>query len=330
MASISSQLPTSRRNSQHRTSVVSRPDIADRTRFLIGASLASATKSSYSNSLKLFDKFREEFNLPSTWPPPLNQLVDFISYLSLKSYSPSSVKLSMSAISFCCKIRNLNDSTNSFLVSKMLTGLSRTHKRKDLRMPVTSEILCKIILALPNICSSQYESILFSSLFSLAFFGFFRVGELVQNSKITVAHALQVHNICLVPDSNSVRIFVPYSKTDQSGKGCTIQLPSSSSIICPVALLKSFLEVRPAYPGSFFKHRAGEPVTRYQFVSVLKKALLAAGIHSNLYNSHSFRIGAATAAHAAGMDGDSIALFGRWKSDCYKSYIRIPTQKLMK
>ena len=329
MASISPQLSTSRRNSLHRTNVISRLDIEDRTRLLIGSSLSQTTKSSYSNSLKLFDNFREEFNLLPTWPPPLNYLVNFISYLSLKSYSPSSIKLSMSAVSFCCKIRNLNDPTHNFIICKMLSGLSRIDKRKDLRMPVTLEILVKVILALPNICSSQYESFLFSSLFSLAFFGFFRVGELVQSSKTTVAHALQVQNVCIIPESNSLSIFVPYSKTDQFGKGCTIQLPPSSSIVCPVVLLKSFLRLRPPFPGSFFKHCNGEPVTRYQFVSVLKKALLAAGIHSSLYNSHSFRIGAATAAHAAGMDGDRIAHLGRWKSNCYKSYIRIPTQKLI-
>ena len=135
-------------------------------------------------------------------------MIDFISNLSLKSYSVSSIKLSMSAISFCCKMKNQNETTNNFIVNKMLTGLSRINKRKDSRMPVTPEILRKIVLALPTICLSTYESKLFSSLFTMAFFGFFRVGELVQSSKATIGHALQAENICFMPELNSIRILL--------------------------------------------------------------------------------------------------------------------------
>ena len=43
-------------------------------------------------------------------------------------------------------------------------------------------------------------------------------------------------------------------------------------------------------------------------------------------STHSFRIGAATTAAAAGHPRWLIQAMGRWTSDCYKVYLRIPDQ----
>ncbi|KAJ8315494.1 hypothetical protein KUTeg_007644 [Tegillarca granosa] len=56
------------------------------------------------------------------------------------------------------------------------------------------------------------------------------------------------------------------------------------------------MSIRPGYVGAFFCNLSGTPVTRYQLISILKKCLAAAGFDSNLNESHSFRIGAATTA----------------------------------
>ena len=41
-------------------------------------------------------------------------------------------------------------------------------------------------------------------------------------------------------------------------------------------------------------------------------------------DTHSFRIGGATAAFAAGVPESAIQLLGRWSSDAYRAYLRIP------
>ncbi|VDI23821.1 Hypothetical predicted protein, partial [Mytilus galloprovincialis] len=68
-------------------------------------------------------------------------------------------------------------------------------------------------------------------------------------------------------------------------------------------------------------------VTRYQFNAVLKKALNVANITSDNFQSHSFRIGAASQSSKMGFSDDEIQDFGRWESKAYKRYIRIPTLK---
>ena len=48
---------------------------------------------------------------------------------------------------------------------------------------------------------------------------------------------------------------------------------------------------------------------------------LMLGLSSDSYNGHSFRFGAATAAHEARLNDHLIQTLGRWSSDCYTRYI---------
>ncbi|XP_055955152.1 uncharacterized protein LOC126812595 [Patella vulgata] len=54
----------------------------------------------------------------------------------------------------------------------------------------------------------------------------------------------------------------------------------------------------------------------------------AAGLNTHLYKAHSFRIGAASAACSGGHSMEAIQRMGRWNSDAYKKYIRIPVLQL--
>ena len=51
---------------------------------------------------------------------------------------------------------------------------------------------------------------------------------------------------------------------------------------------------------------------------------------SQCYNTHSFRIGAATTARQVNIPDAIIKMLGRWKSDAYQSYIKTPPQELSK
>ncbi|KAJ8313074.1 hypothetical protein KUTeg_010447 [Tegillarca granosa] len=161
------------------------------------------------------------------------------------------------------------------------------------------------------------------------FFGFFRIGELVVSSINRHGHALQSNNIHFLEQINSLEIFIPHSKTDQSGRGSVLLIPATYLPICAVKAVKSFMNIRPPYFGTFFCHLSGQPVSRYQFNCVLRKCLNFAQIDSKLYKSHSFRTGAATTCSILGVDENKMAELGRWKSNSYKSYIRVPSSELV-
>ena len=296
---------------------------------LLTASIAPKTKLAYGSGLKAFNDFRDSYNKAHTWPPNTQDIVDFLACLSLKGSAPSTARSYLSAIGYHCKMLQVADSTQTFVVKKVLLGMSRLGSQKDKRLPITKELLHRIIMVLSTVCFNQYEASLFQAAFTLAFFGFLRIGELVFDSPTQCGHTLAFHNVQVQDQDNVLEIFLPHSKTDQSGKGTMIVLSAVRSPLCPVNALRVFLLKRPKLQGPLFVHYNGIPVTRYQFSAVLKKALACIGAPPNSYSTHSFRIGAATAAASKGISEDGIKEFGRWESKAYKSYVRIPSSDLL-
>lgn len=296
---------------------------------LLNASVSVATKRVYDTGLDRFEDFRRSCNAGSDWPPTLRSVVEFVAYLSTQEMAPSTVKSYLSGISFKCKLNGFADVTQFFIVKKMISGLSRLNDRVDSRLPISPELLVKIIQTLPLVCSSSYESALFAALFSVAYYGFLRVGELVVANKSDFGHALLAHNVSVCDSQDMVQIKLPHSKTDQMGKGVVISLTSNESLTCPVYLVKQYLSLRKQLPGVFFCHVNSSPVTRFQFSSVLRKSLNAVGVRSERYKSHSFRVGAATFAAMQGFSEEKIKELGRWESRAFKNYIRIPTNELL-
>jgi site-specific recombinase XerD len=69
--------------------------------------------------------------------------------------------------------------------------------------------------------------------------------------------------------------------------------------------------------GALFCHLNHKYLTRYQVVSVLKNALKFLKLNPNDFNTHSFRIGAATSFSVMGKSNDEIKTLGRWKSSAF-------------
>ena len=80
--------------------------------------------------------------------------------------------------------------------------------------------------------------------------------------------------------------------------------------------------------GPLFVLADNRPLTRTSFVTMLRVVLGKLGLDSTLYAGHSFRIGAATTAAAAGLPDWLIQALGRWSSACYLRYIRVPLTSL--
>lgn len=263
------------------------------------------------------------------WPPTLQSIVEFVAHLSAQGVAPSTVKSYLSGVSFKCKMDGHIDVTQFFLIKKMLNGMSRLTERVDSRLPITPDLLFKIVRILPVVCHTSYEAVLFSAIFTLAFYAFLRVGELVVTKQGVAGHALLAHNVEVCDREKTLKIKLPHSKTDQEGKGVVLIVQRNGSGICPFHFIKLFLALRSQVPGVFFCHIGNNPVTRYQFSAVLSKSLRAIGVSTNRYKSHSFRVGAATLASMKGFTEEKIKELGRWESRAFKTYIRIPTDKLI-
>ena len=119
----------------------------------------------------------------------------------------------------------------------------------------------------------------------------------------------------------SFSLLIKASKTDQLRQGARIVLGSTNADLCPVAALLDFLAVRGSSPGPLFQLENSNPLRRKEFASHVQKTLSSSGLDGLCFNSHSFRIGAATTASAAGISDTTIKLMGRWQSSAFQTYI---------
>ena len=91
--------------------------------------------------------------------------------------------------------------------------------------------------------------------------------------------------------------------------------------MCPVKALSDYLSIHPTKEGPLFTYEDGSYLTRRRLNTLLK---LAFSTFNQPISSHSFRIGAATTAASANIPSWLIKQLGRWNSNCYQIYIRIP------
>ena len=125
-----------------------------------------------------------------------------------------------------------------------------------------------------------------------------------------------------------VRARLKTSKTDPFRKGVDVVVGKTGDAIFPVSAVLNYLLARGAGPGPLFHFKDGKPLTKARFVSQAREALQTAGDDGMSYSGHSFRSGAATAAAKAGVEDSTIKTLGRWKSDIYQVYIKIPRHHL--
>ena len=223
------------------------------------ASLAKNTRKAYSTGLSNFSSFRRKHGWPDFWPPSSHEILLYIAFLSLRNFSHKTVTLYLSAISFQCRFHSVLDPTKHFLVTKTLQGLKRTAKAKRVRLPITVELLQGTLTMLSAVCRDTYEATLFRSAFSLAFFGFFRVGEITSAGRNdgNLNKVLSIHDIRWALDGSPI-VQLRFSKADQLGKGVSITLVKQINIaICPVQALQAYLAVRPSVQGPLFCHCDG-------------------------------------------------------------------------
>jgi len=156
-------------------------------------------------------------------------------------------------------------------------------------------------------------------------------------SEFTVPSKTDYDNSChLCPSDIAVdnwknphllKVTIKESKTDPFRKGVHIYLGAT---ICPILGILPYLAAHGHTPGPLFITVDGDSLTWQTFSALLNSILSKLHLNSKNYNTHSFRIGAATTAAQAHIPNASIKMLGRWKSDAYHCYMKTSPQELAK
>ena len=156
----------------------------------------------------------------------------------------------------------------------------------------------------------------------MAFAAFLRVGEITVKSNRDVHYVLSNKDINIDQSTSTIFVTIPFSQTDQKGVTSTLAVKQIEGLDLISAMIV-YLNMKPNIQGPLFCHLNGKFLTRYQFHSILSAALRFLNYAVKKYNTHSFRIGAATFAFMNGKTENEIKTMSRWNSATYKRYIRI-------
>ena len=214
----------------------------------------------------------------------------------------------------------------------LLRGVKRSKPtRPNSRLPVTPMILRlirKVLTENPN----DEDNIMFWAACCLGFSAFLRSGEFTVKSaqSFDPQWDLTPRDIAVDSIERPTRMYVTIkgSKTDQTRQGITLVVGRTGNDLCPLAAMLPYLVLRGNELGPLFRWKNQKGLAREELVSKLRQVLRRAGVECSRYSGHSFRIGAATTAAARGVSDSTIQTLGRWASDAFTRYIRIPRDNL--
>lgn len=304
---------------------------------LIGNSLAPSTKRVYATGQRRYLEFCKSYKLIA-FPATEERLCTFVAHLMEDGLQHSSIKGYLSAVRRLQIVKGLGDpfAASWPLLEYTLRGIKlRQARHRDTqskkRLPITPDILQKLRESWEK-DDHNHDHIMLWAACCTCFFGFLRSGEVTVPSSREYDPEGHLSEGYIALDSQRnpsvVRVHIKAAKTDPFRQGVYVFLGKTGNKLCPVVAVAAYLVVRGRQPGPFFLFRSGSLLSRELLVKHIREALLPYGVDVKKYSGHSFRIGAATAAAAMGVEDSMIKTLGRWQSSAYQTYVRIPRDSL--
>ncbi len=288
--------------------------------------------------MKHFASFCSAYNVCDPFPVSELTLCYYSSYLAKKGLAPQTIKSYLAALrnsQISMGLPDPRDQSSLPLLKRVQAGISRIRLQSGktgarVRLPITTHIMAGLRNAWQG--STHEDKDLLWAVACTAFFGFFRLGELLPSSTSTWMAETDLAWGDVAVDSltspSMVQVHLKKSKTDPYGQGADVVMGVTNTAICPVKAMCQFLQVRGAAAGPFFVLKNGSALTKPAFIEMVRTALQAMGLPPHQYAGHSFRIGAATTAALAGLEDSLIQTLGRWHSTAFLSYVRTPKSRL--
>ena len=226
----------------------------------------------------------------------------------------------MYQLKFCLILNGFSDYSNDGKTKLFLECLKHVHSwapKQTFKEPISFELLVKMLEVVPIITSNKSVERLLKAMFSVAFHGLLRIGE--------VSYALNRSTVIMRQDvsvkNDFIRLPIHNMKTAKAGEIQEVELMETGDLTCPVTLLKEYLAASIQTEGPLFEHINGQQVSSDFFQIKLNQVLHYLGVDQHRIKGHSFCQGGAPRLKSLSASIDLIMFKGRWTSDAYKSYI---------
>ncbi|KAL5488697.1 hypothetical protein EMCRGX_G017678 [Ephydatia muelleri] len=289
--------------------------------------------------LRRFYSFCTKYDVFTPFPVTEKLLCYFAAALANEGLAPQTIKCYLSGVrsmQISLGLPPPRDQSSLPILKRVLDGIRRSTaaqaggRPRKIRLPITAAVLRGI--QGPLSLRMGQDSTAFWAIAVVAFFGFFRLGELLLESRTTYNSVLHLSwgdiSIDSLTNPSMVEVYLKKSKCDQFGAGADVLLGRSGGQLCPVTAILDYINVRRDTPGYFFVESQEKPISKARFIAGLREALKESGYPDDQYAGHSFCIGAATAAAIAGVEDSLIQTLGRWHSAAFLRYFRTPHDQL--
>ena len=264
------------------------------------------TLRAYESDYKDFSAFCAKNNF-SSLPADPKILSLYLTNLS-KTSKFSTLKRRIASISIIHKIKGHYIDMKHPIIMENLLGIKRRKgSNQKAKKPILISDLKAIIDVINQLKIKETRKIRDKALILIGFAGGFRRSELV---------ALLHDDVEFVREG--VKIFVKRSKTDQSGEGMPIAIPSFDNVLyCPVNNLQNWIFESKEKKGKIF------PISDKSVALIIKKYANLVGLDGNKYAGHSLRSGFATSTAESGAEERNImAMTGHKTTQMVRRYIQ--------
>ena len=183
-------------------------------------------------------------------------------------------------------------------------------------------MLHQLLGSLQHTNSSASQRTSLSAMFLLAFYGFFRVGELTTKSRASFSNVLHYSNVSFLMNSADicgVKITLTCFKHNTNKRLHDIIIGREDSLLfCPVKSLLAYLRLKGHSHGPLFCTFYVCPITTRYSNSEHHWCLIFCGLDSSRFKS----FGPLRLAAEQDYSDAQIRALGRWHSDAFKFYIR--------
>jgi site-specific recombinase XerD len=258
------------------------------------ASKAKATQAAYGSDFRIFESWCRPRGLRAL-PATAESLCAFLADQAALGKRASTLGRRLAAVRYFHRAAGYDSPTGDEKVKAVLSGIRRTIGAAPVRKKAATS---DIVLGMVGGKGASLRDLRDRAILLLGFAGAFRRSELV---------ALDVVDIEWTAEGALVTI--RRSKTDQEGLGRKVAIPYGE-IACPVAALKSWIEVAGIVEGAVFRrvfNKRAQRVTDRRLAARNVAAIVKAGagrlgLDPSTFGGHSLRSGLVTTAVKRGVN----------------------------
>ena len=302
---------------------------------LMGAFLSSNSWNRYNAAINSWIAYTKFYGKLYTWPFEISLLRGYVSWaVNVKQLQPNTVRVYLSDLKLSHELKNKDTSAfNDFFIKKMLKGADHLNMYSNIKNKTKLVMTFQMLRILGHkIATSDWTADrkrVFWGTSCLAFFGSFRMGEILAKTKGGAMEDLKWSDV-LFREDGSVQLNIRFPKVIKNEKGDFVDIfPIEGKDYCPVKILKALAkksDYKKNGNSNVFQFENGCCLTTTVFTSELKELLrpVFGDAVANL-SGHSFRAGipAALCNRPDIATEDDVMCWGRWSSEAYKLYTKL-------